>query len=78
MSAEEIAAAQATAEAMDTRIRHLTVRLDAATLAAEDIAALRDQVGALAHEMKSLRMLIGVVMDTQEQIDTPKPKAAAR
>jgi hypothetical protein len=76
-----IAAVMATAAGIDTEIRHLSVKLDAASVAAESVEALRLEVQHLRHEMRSLRTAIGVVNDVQDQVVDDRgprgPKAAA-
>jgi hypothetical protein len=74
-----IAAVMATAAGIDTSIRHLTVRIDAASVAAESVEALRLEVQTLRHEMRSLRTAMGAVNDVQDQLvedRTPKGKKA--
>jgi hypothetical protein len=72
-----IAVLQAHAGDIDTQIRHLAVRLDAATLAAEDLEALRAGVKHLAHQVISLRTAVQIFADLQEQIDAAAAAPAA-
>lgn len=64
-----IAALHAHAADIDTQIRHLAVRLEAATLAAEDLAALRTGIKGLSHQVVSLRTAIQIFADIQDGID---------
>lgn len=57
------------AEAIDNKIRHLLVRLDAATTTVADIEAVRKEVGKIGHQVVSLRTAIGIVNDYQDAID---------
>jgi hypothetical protein len=78
-SAEKIASLKVSAALIETHVRHLVVRLDAATLAAEDLEALRVEVATLSHQVASLRTAIEIVNDVQDRIDggPPPEKAAA-
>jgi hypothetical protein len=78
-SAEKIAALRVSSALIETHVRHLVVRLDAATLAAEDLDALRVEVATLSHQVASLRTAIEIVNDVQDRIDggPPSEKAAA-
>lgn len=65
------------AEAIDNKIRHLLVRLDAATTTVADIDAVRKEVSRIGHQVVSLRTAIEVMNDYQDWIEAAAVKAKA-